>query len=339
MPHLWALALNKENGGIMANYGIPYMGSKSKIADFVLSHIPAAENFYDLFGGGFSITHAAMLKNKWNSFHFNEIKGDVVELIKDSIAGKYNYEVFKPEFITREMFESRKNNCAYTRVIWSFANNQLHYLFCKDIEKRKGSLHNAVIHNIFDETAVDLLDFNCWPHDLFEIKARRLFIRKKVRDKLGLDATEQLQQLEQLERLQQLQQLERLEQLEQLQQLELTSLSYDEVVINQKSVVYCDIPYKGTRGYGSEFDHKTFYKWALTSKHPIFVSEYNMPDGFFEIASISKQQIVSSKNRREFVEKIFVNRPGLELLNKIDKNEELSPKQIGFRASEPRGRR
>ena len=38
-------------------------------------------------------------------------------------------------------------------------------------------------------------------------------------------------------------------------------------------------------------------------------------------------------------EKIFVNRPGLELLNKIDKNEELSPKQIGFRASEPRGRR
>ena len=322
---MWALAFNKENGGIMANYGIPYMGSKSKIADFVLSHIPAAENFYDLFGGGFSITHAAMLKNKWNSFHFNEIKGDVVDLIKDSIAGKYNYEVFKPEFITREMFKSRKNNCAYTRVIWSFANNQRDYLFSKDIEKRKDSLHNAVIHNIFDETAVDLLDFNCWPHDLFEIKARRLFIGKKVRDKLGLDAPERLQQLERLEQLERLQQLE---------QLELTSLSYDEVVINQKSVVYCDIPYKETRGYGSEFDHKAFYKWALTSKHPIFVSEYNMPDGFFEIASISKQQIVSSKNRREVVEKIFVNRPGLELLNKIDKNEELNPKQIGFRASE-----
>ena len=337
MPHLWALALNKENGGIMANYGIPYMGSKSKIADFVLSHIPAAENFYDLFGGGFSITHAAMLKNKWNSFHFNEIKGDVVDLIKDSIAGKYNYEVFKPEFITREMFESRKNNCAYTRLIWSFANNQRNYLFCKDIEKRKDSLHSAVIHNIFDETAVDLLDFNCWPHDLFEIKARRLFIRKKVRDKLGLDAPEQLQGLQQLEQFERLQQLQGLQQLE---RLELTSLSYDEVVINQNSVVYCDIPYNGTRGYGSEFDHQAFYKWALTSKHPIFISEYNMPDGFFEIASISKQQkLCPSKTRKEFVEKIFVNRPGLELLNKIDKNEELSPKQIGFRASEPRGRR
>ena len=42
----------------------------------------------------------------------------------------------------------------------------------------------------------ELLDFSVWPSDLSEIKERRLFIRQKVREKLGADAPEQLQQLQ-----------------------------------------------------------------------------------------------------------------------------------------------
>ena len=33
-------------------YGLPYMGSKNKIAEDIISLFPAAENFYDLFAGG-----------------------------------------------------------------------------------------------------------------------------------------------------------------------------------------------------------------------------------------------------------------------------------------------
>lgn len=305
----------------MAKYGIPYMGSKGPLADWVLSHIPQADNFYDLFGGGFSITHAAMLKNKWQSFYFNEIKSDVVDLIKDSIAGKYNYDVFRPEFITREMFEAKKETCAYTRVIWSFGNNQRNYLFGKDIEARKQSLHNAVIHNQFDDTAMALLDFESWPAEMFDVLSRRLFIRKKVREKLGLDAAEQLQQLQRLERL------------EQLQRLELTSLSYEQVSIKPNSVVYCDIPYVGTGGYGGQFDHKSFYKWALEAKFPIFVSEYYMPDDFFLIASIGKKQkLKASGTRKEFIEKIFANKAGLALFNKHSMKTYLLKTQLEFPA-------
>lgn len=50
------------------------------------------------------------------------------------------------------------------------------------------------------------------------------------------------------------------------------------------SVVYCDIPYKGTTQYSAvgEFDHNAFYAWAKKKKDcRILVSEYkhNVPDG------------------------------------------------------------
>ena len=45
----------------MAQYGIPYMGSKDKIADDILSVLPRGKRFVDLFGGGFG-------------YHFSDVK-------------------------------------------------------------------------------------------------------------------------------------------------------------------------------------------------------------------------------------------------------------------------
>ena len=45
------------------NYGLPYKGSKAKIADRILNLMPSAGTFYDLFAGGMAVTHAAMLRN------------------------------------------------------------------------------------------------------------------------------------------------------------------------------------------------------------------------------------------------------------------------------------
>jgi hypothetical protein len=59
----------------MANYGIPYMGSKGSIAHKVAAVLPKkADNFYDLFGGGFSMTHYMLLhrRDSYKHFHFNE---------------------------------------------------------------------------------------------------------------------------------------------------------------------------------------------------------------------------------------------------------------------------
>ena len=97
-----------------------------------------------------------------------------------------------------------------------------------------------------------------------------------------------------LERLQSLQSLGRLEGLQSLQRLEHACASYDEVPILPDSVIYCDIPYKDTEGYGMEFDHARFYQWAQSQKELCVISEYAMPDDFMRVAFIQKRVTMSA---------------------------------------------
>lgn len=45
----------------MAKWGITYRGSKSKIAEKLLAALPGGKRFVDLFGGGFAMSHAAIM--------------------------------------------------------------------------------------------------------------------------------------------------------------------------------------------------------------------------------------------------------------------------------------
>lgn len=47
MPLLW------QKDFTMKQYGLPYMGSKDKIADSLMKVLPDGKRFVDLFGGGF----------------------------------------------------------------------------------------------------------------------------------------------------------------------------------------------------------------------------------------------------------------------------------------------
>ena len=40
----------------MANYGVPYKGSKNKIAKQIIDFLPSGGTLYDLFAGGCAIT-------------------------------------------------------------------------------------------------------------------------------------------------------------------------------------------------------------------------------------------------------------------------------------------
>ena len=63
------------------------------------------------------------------------------------------------------------------------------------------------------------------------------------------------------------------------------SLDYKDVVIPEKSIIYCDIPYENTKQYSTskDFNHSDFWDYARNlslSGHSLFVSEYNSPDDF-----------------------------------------------------------
>ena len=313
------------------------MGSKSSICDDLIPIFPKAENFYDLFGGGFSVTHAMLVRRKshFNNFYFNEIRPGICELIQNAINGKFNYDNFKPEWISSSEFHKRKDSNAYIKLIWSFGNNGRNYSFSKEIEPLKRSLHNAVVFNDFDDYARAV--FGCDKFRESTIYQRRLYTRtlfsnlkrtsqshahqlerlRQLQQLQQLQQLRQLRQLQQLERLEQLQQLERLQQLEQLERLHFSSLSYDRVEIKQNSIIYCDPPYQGTGKYDNEFDHRKFLDWAHHQENPVFISEYKINDKRFRpIFKINKVQRLYQTSRIVKNEMVYANKAALDFLVK-----------------------
>nr|DAR09168.1 MAG TPA: DNA adenine methylase [Caudoviricetes sp.] len=127
------------------DYGLPYMGSKNKIAEWVVGHFPEKKHFYDLFAGGCAVTHCAMLKSKFETFTINDIS-KMTEFFTDVISGKYAAE---KRWISRKDFVALKDNDEYVRICWSFGNKGTNYLYSKEIEPWKKALHYARVYGDF----------------------------------------------------------------------------------------------------------------------------------------------------------------------------------------------
>lgn len=305
----------------MSEFGLPYMGSKSNIAASIAMSFPKGTHFYDLFGGGGSMTHYMMLNKakKYEHFHYNEIKAPIADVLKRAIAGEFNYDVFKPPWVSREEFHARKEHDGYISCCWSFGNNGEDYLFSEEIEPYKRSIHMAVVFGEFDELAEKTFKFHRWPAIAKTIKQRRYYLRQiiehyrktKIPQHLHQFLNEkQLQQLVNLERLQRLQRLEQLERLQQLERLTITSLDYRAVEILPGAVVYCDIPYTGTADYGGVFSHKDFFDWAASREFPVYISEYNVPDTRFKLVyTIDKRSMLTQSGESNKVkeERLYWN--------------------------------
>ena len=121
-------------------YGLPYQGSKSKLAERIVALLPPATHLYDVFAGGCAITHAALLSGKFKEVHANDIT-DSVTLFEDALNGKYENE---SRWISREDFFRLKDSDPYVRIVWSFGNNQQTYLYSKEIEPYKKAVHEML---------------------------------------------------------------------------------------------------------------------------------------------------------------------------------------------------
>ena len=128
-------------------YGVPYRGSKNKIADWVVDHLPDGKTFVDLFAGGCAVTHAAILAGRWENFIINDL-GDAPEVFENAVNGKYANE---KRWINRETFQKLKDVDPYVRFCWSFGNNGRNYLYAKEVEPWKKALHYA---RVFGDTSL-----------------------------------------------------------------------------------------------------------------------------------------------------------------------------------------
>jgi DNA adenine methylase len=92
--------------------------------------------------------------------------------------------------------------------------------------------------------------------------------------------------------------------------------NYDQLTIPNKSLIYCDPPYRNTTGYSTgKFDHRIFYEWCeeLSRRgHVILMSEYihNLPNNWTIVwQKISNKTIRNKEGFRESTIEILCSPP------------------------------
>lgn len=101
-----------------------------------------------------------------------------------------------------------------------------------------------------------------------------------------------------------------LKQLPKLNGVDFFSFDYTQLYLPENSIVYCDIPYKGTKQYSTskDFDYVLFWDWARNiSKqgHTIFISEYDAPNDFECVWQQKTKSYMKPSRAKETIEKLF----------------------------------
>ena len=128
-------------------YGLPYKGSKNKLAERIVRFLPKRDNLVDLFCGGCAVSHAALLMGKYKHIHINDLNWMCPTLFLDALSGKYNNDT---RWISREDFFRLRDTDPYVAVVWSFGNNMRSYLYSQEIEPLKRAIHYAIFFSDYE---------------------------------------------------------------------------------------------------------------------------------------------------------------------------------------------
>ena len=286
------------------NFGLPYMGSKNRIAKWVCDILPNANTLYDLFAGGGAITHCASLNQKYNNYIVNDLNSLCINGLKMAYNGEFKNET---RWISHEDFFKLRYTDYYVACCYSFGNNFRTYSYNKETEQLKKAMHYSVFFNdnylLQKFVNVDNLNYTS-----DNIQDRMIYLRKYLHNFTNFkDKKIQLQNLERLTRLQSLECLQK-------GNIKFYSDDYQNIPLTDKNaVIYCDIPYLNTNKYKYPFDYERFYLWAERQEIPIYISEYQMPkDRFVCVAEKEKRCTYSSTNNSKIaIERIF--RPKTQL--------------------------
>ena len=128
------------------NYGLPYMGSKNKLAEEIVNFLPQKKVLVDLFGGGGSISVCANQSGKYEKIIYNELNSLISETFQKAINGEYENE---RRWVSREEFEKLKKTDGYVAICFSFSNNCNTYMYGPKIEPYKRAYHYEIVFDDF----------------------------------------------------------------------------------------------------------------------------------------------------------------------------------------------
>lgn len=86
----------------------------------------------------------------------------------------------------------------------------------------------------------------------------------------------------------------------------------------KEALIYCDIPYKGTKQFSTSknFDHEEFWEWAreVSKENIVIVSEHNAPDDFECIWDQEVTRTQDNRKREVAIEKMFIFKDNLKYI-------------------------
>lgn len=292
------------------HYGIPYMGSKQKLVDkivpFILKRHPDITHFYDLFGGGGSVSLYAVRKYPNLNVHYNELNLAIANLMQHlKEGGEIPFD-----FVKRAEFEDLyKGDDWYAGLLqcaWTFGNNQKSYLYGVPVQDFKEKLSELVMTGKGSlgelEELSDKINLSEYGKEvntkiylnpvIYSTPYQRRIVLQRQIPNIGA-----LQHLARLERLVQISNMPGIGDL-----LITAGKSYDQIQINNnKTVVYCDPPYENTAEYREgSFDSKKFYEWCMTRPFPVYVSSYKVSDPRFKLVkAVNTRSLLAAAYTKE----------------------------------------
>jgi len=101
-------------------YGVPYRGSKNKIAEDIIALLPAGKRLVDLFAGGCAITHCALFSDKWESILSNDLcplRGQTI--FRKAAEGEYLKEDYY-HIVSKQEFYEKRDKEPHMVAIWGW---------------------------------------------------------------------------------------------------------------------------------------------------------------------------------------------------------------------------
>lgn len=292
------------------HYGIPYMGSKQKLVDkivpFILNRHPGVDSFYDLFGGGGSVSLYVVRKHPHLDVVYNERSKAISALMQHLKEGGD----IPLDFVTRAEFEAKyKGDDWYAGLLqcaWTFGNNQKSYLYGVPLQDFKQALAELVVTGQGDIDWIEKTADDLNKKEYGKTVRTKLYLNPKRYTTAYQRRIVVAKQIPNVGALQHLTRLERLVQIENMPGIATLGISsgksYDEVpIIGERPIIYCDPPYEGTAEYREgAFDHKAFYDWCMAQTVPVYVSSYQVSDPRFKrVKAINTRSLLNSSKSKE----------------------------------------
>ena len=268
-------------------YGIPWQGSKNRLARWVVDRLPASHTLVDLFAGGCAVTHRALETGRFARVVANDL-GVGPQVFERACRGEYEgWAVVR----TKAEFEEHLGEDPAADLCHSFGNDRSTYLWGPEYEAVKVPGSKLVL-------------------GMGTVEERQRWYRQVVEAARavaagGLGRPGALEVVERTKRLRNCAKLQNVEAARSLRALggacaadalEVTRLDYREVEVPEGATVYADPPYRGTnnRGHGGAFDFAAFDAWLAAVPFPVVVSEKERLPGCEVLASRESPQCMAA---------------------------------------------